>query len=244
MCLGNGTTTIDTLFNENLTIVSYNIVISIIGRIWGVKMILNSRRRHYIARVGTVLVIVALIAGMAGCGGPEGEGDSYYLTIASTEGGSVTSPRQRTSIHLASFTVDLVAEPDEHYHFVNWTGDVGTIADVHAASTTITMNGDYSITANFELDRGWYSLTVSSTLGGSVIKPGEGISVHPANTRVDLVAQPDANYQFLKWTGDVGTIADVNDANTTITMKDSYTITAHFEAVFMIAVGDVPHRGA
>ena len=41
-------------------------------------------------------------------------------------------------------------EADEGYRFVNWTGDVGTIANVNAASTTITMNGDYSITANFE----------------------------------------------------------------------------------------------
>ena len=40
--------------------------------------------------------------------------------------------------------------PDEGYRFVEWTGDVGTIADVYAAATTITMNGDYSITANFE----------------------------------------------------------------------------------------------
>ena len=36
------------------------VLIGIIGRIWGVKMILNSRRRHYIARVGTVLVVAAL----------------------------------------------------------------------------------------------------------------------------------------------------------------------------------------
>jgi len=46
--------------------------------------------------------------------------------------------------------VDLVAEPEEGYRFDAWTGDVGTIADVNAAATTITMNGDYAITANFE----------------------------------------------------------------------------------------------
>jgi len=42
-----------------------------------------------------------------------------------------------------------VAVPDEGYRFGEWTGDVGTIADVNTAITTITMNGDYSITANF-----------------------------------------------------------------------------------------------
>ncbi|GAH05024.1 unnamed protein product, partial [marine sediment metagenome] len=45
--------------------------------------------------------------------------------------------------------VDLLAEAEEGYRFGEWTGDVGTIADVYAASTTITMNGDYSVTANF-----------------------------------------------------------------------------------------------
>ena len=48
--------------------------------------------------------------------------------------------------------VHLVATPDDYdYYFVNWTGNVGTIANANAASTTITMNGDYSITANFAI---------------------------------------------------------------------------------------------
>ena len=43
-----------------------------------------------------------------------------------------------------------MAEAAEGFRFVNWTGDVETVADVNSASTTITMNGDYSITANFQ----------------------------------------------------------------------------------------------
>jgi hypothetical protein len=50
--------------------------------------------------------------------------------------------------------VDLVAEAEESYHFVQWTGNVSAIANVSAASTTITMNGNYSITANFILFAG------------------------------------------------------------------------------------------
>jgi hypothetical protein len=45
--------------------------------------------------------------------------------------------------------VDLVATSDAGYHFVNWTGDVDTIADVEDATTTITMYGTYTIVANF-----------------------------------------------------------------------------------------------
>jgi hypothetical protein len=52
--------------------------------------------------------------------------------------------------------VDLVAEPEEGYRFVNWTGDVDTIADVEDTETTITIEDDYGITANFEVaPSGW-----------------------------------------------------------------------------------------
>jgi len=44
-----------------------------------------------------------------------------------------------------------VATPATGYRFVNWTGDVATIANVNAASTAIIINGSYSITANFAL---------------------------------------------------------------------------------------------
>jgi len=153
----------------------------------------------------------------------------YSLTTSSTPGGSVTTPGEGIFVHAANTTVPLVAEPDEHYHFGNWTGDVSTIADVYAAATNITMDDSYSITANFELDYGWYSLTIFSTEGGSVTTPGEGISVHAANTTADLVAEPNVGYPFLRWTGNVSTIADVYAASTNITMYDSYSITATFK---------------
>ena len=76
----------------------------------------------------------------------------YCLTIPSTAGGSVTTPGEGTSTYAIGTVVDLVAEPEEGYHFVNWTGNVDTIADVTAASTTITMDHSYSITANFVAD--------------------------------------------------------------------------------------------
>ena len=159
-----------------------------------------------------------------------GEPRQYDLIISSTAGGSVTTPGEGISTHDAGTLVDLVAEHDEGYHFVNWTGNVGTIANVNDPSTTITMNGDYSITANFEENTSvQYDLTISSTAGGSVTTPGEGISTHYAGTVVDLVAEHNEGYHFVNWTGDVGTVADVNLEETTITMNDSYSITANFE---------------
>jgi hypothetical protein len=154
----------------------------------------------------------------------------YSLTISSTEGGNVTTPGEGTYVYGNSTVVELVAEADLHYHFVGWTGDVSTIANPEAASTNITMNGSYSITANFELEEGWCSLTISSTEGGSVTTPGEGTYIYGNSTVVDLVAQPDKGYQFVKWTGNVSTVADVYAASTTIAMNASYSITANFES--------------
>ena len=154
----------------------------------------------------------------------------HSLTISSTEGGSVTTPGEGTFVYDQGDAVKLVATPDSGYGFVNWTGDVGTIADVNAASTTITMNGDYSITANFE-ELAEYDLTISSAPGGSVTVPGEGTFTYYDGTVVNLVATANSGYYFINWTGDVGTITNVNAPTTTITVNDNYSITANFQQI-------------
>ncbi|MGB5925925.1 MAG: hypothetical protein WBH01_07555 [Dehalococcoidia bacterium] len=91
----------------------------------------------------------------------------YDLSINSTEGGSVTTPGEGTFNYTAGTAVDLVATPDAGYRFVEWTGDVTSIADVDAASTNITMNGNYSVAANF----------VGAEAGDVGIKAGDWIKV-------------------------------------------------------------------
>jgi len=151
----------------------------------------------------------------------------HDLTISSTEGGSVTTPGEGTFAYTEGTVVRLVAEPNEGYPFVNWSGDVATIADVNAAITTITMNDDYAIIANF-IQIPQYELTVSSTCGGSVTSPGEGSYSYDQGEVVNLVAEADANYRFVNWTGDVGTVADISAATTTITVNGDYSIKATF----------------
>jgi alpha-tubulin suppressor-like RCC1 family protein len=199
-----------------------------IGRIRGMKIITNSRICRYFARAIIFLVMIVLITGMVGCGNTGG-GDYYCLTIASTEGGSVTNPGEGKFICYTEEMVALVAEAGERYHFVEWTGDVDTIADIHDPSTNIAMYDSYSITANFELDEGWCSLTISSTPGNPVTTPGEGTFIYSASTVVDLVAEHGEHFHFVNWTGDVSNIADAYDPSTDITMYDSYSITAAFE---------------
>jgi uncharacterized repeat protein (TIGR02543 family) len=97
-----------------------------------------------VARVAVLLTAVALIAGMVGCAPTQ-----YQLTISSSTGGSVITPGEGTFTYNEGKVVRLVARSALGYAFVEWTGDVATITTVNSFSTTITMNGDYSITANF-----------------------------------------------------------------------------------------------
>jgi hypothetical protein len=153
------------------------------------------------------------------------------LTISSTSGGAVATPGEGRFIYDEGTVVDLVVVSDEHYHFVGWTGDVDGIADPGAASTTITMNGSYSVTANFALDEGWNSLTVASTPGGLVTTPGEGTFVYPTGANITLIAEADVgnHYHFAEWAGDVGEIGNIAEAATSIVMDGSYSIMARFE---------------
>jgi hypothetical protein len=176
-------------------------------------------------KFSTFVITVALIVGLVGCAGVV-----YDLTISSTEGGEVTTPGEETFTYGEGEVVNLEAIPDAGYRFVNWTGGVDDIANVEDATTTITMNDSYSITANFEeIHKDQYNLIISSTVGGEVTAPGEEIFMYDGGTVVDLVAIPDAGYGFLNWTGDVDDIANVNDATTTITMNRDCSIMANFE---------------
>jgi uncharacterized repeat protein (TIGR02543 family) len=98
-------------------------------------------------RLSLLPIAVAFIVGLVGCTpGPV----QYDLTISITEGGEITTPGEGTFAYDEGAVVPLLVFPHTGYRFVNWTGDVGTIANTSAASTTITMNADYEITANFE----------------------------------------------------------------------------------------------
>ena len=75
----------------------------------------------------------------------------YDLNIAANPiGGGTTTDLFNASPYVAGTVVSIQAVAAAGYRFVNWTGDVDTIDDVKDAETTITMDGDYYIIANFE----------------------------------------------------------------------------------------------
>ena len=183
------------------------------------------------ARAFAILLAVALIAALAGC--TVDPGGRYELRIDSTGGGSVTYPGEGISIHFNGSVIGLVATPEEGYRFAGWTGDTDTIGDVDAPTTTIIMNGHYSIRANFESA---FRLSVSSTAGGSVTAPGEGSFDYEEGVIVDLVATPDSGHRFSGWTGDIDTIDDADAPQTTILVNGHRSIIANFQSLVRLTV--------
>lgn len=168
--------------------------------------------------------MLALSVGLISCGVEEIP--EYNLTISATEGGEITTPGEGTFPYDEGTVVPLVVFPHTGYHFANWTGDVGTIDDVNAASTTITMDGNYEITANFVRI---YSLTIGSTDGGLVSTPGQGTFIYNAGKVVGLVATPASGYHFVNWEAVAGTFGNATAAQTTFVMPaQNVTVIANF----------------
>jgi len=72
---------------------------------------------------------------------------TYTLTLNYNvaQGGASASPVESGNIYTAGQVVSLYANPSSGYHFTGWSGDLSGTAN----PSTITMNGNKNITANF-----------------------------------------------------------------------------------------------
>jgi len=154
------------------------------------------------------------------------------LTVSSTTGGSVTTPGEGTIQYNQGEDVSIVATAQAGYSFVNWTGtavDAGKVLDPSAASTTVTVDADYTLQANFASSL--YTLTISSTGGGSVTIPGEGPFQYAPGTPVPISATAQAGYTFVSWTGtavDAAKVAEPDEESTIVTVDGDYSLQANF----------------
>ncbi|NLG12456.1 MAG: LamG domain-containing protein, partial [Elusimicrobia bacterium] len=96
--------------------------------------------------------------------------DKANLTISAHKGGSIVLPSEGTGTYEYDLgtVVDIQAAAADKYHFKEWKGDTGKIDDPYNASTTIRMDGSYTIYATFESDTpmsesliGWWDFTTS-----------------------------------------------------------------------------------
>jgi hypothetical protein len=143
----------------------------------------------------------------------------------------VTTPGEGTYPYDCGSVVDLVAQADACYEFVNWSGDVDTIADVNSPTTTITMSGDYSITANFAKIS--YNLTTAAApeAGGTATDLTDE-SPYTEGTEVSIKAEAVDGYEFVNWTAPGGEFENAGAAETIFTMPaQNVIVTANFEEI-------------
>ena len=98
-------------------------------------------------------------------------------------------------------SLTLAAIPSTGYTFAGWSGDLSGAT----TPTTLTMDGDKSVSATFTLDT--YALTVTGD-NGSVLVNGASQALPYSGTfnygdSVTLAAAPSAHYHFTGWSGDL-----------------------------------------
>jgi uncharacterized repeat protein (TIGR02543 family) len=142
----------------------------------------------------------------------------HTLTLEVDGGGSVI-PSEGDYSYVEGTVVDIAAKPDTGYIFQGWTGGVNNAG---SASTTVTMDSDKTVVANFSLPK--FSLTIGVEGSGSVT-PSAGNHSYVEGTVLDITATPEKGYRFAGWTGEVD---DANSASTTVTIDSDTSITARF----------------
>jgi hypothetical protein len=154
--------------------------------------------------------------------------NTYTLTVDGANGTVEVNGAPRalpwSGPFAAGEVADLRAVPVEGYGFSGWSGDLSGSTN----PTSITMNGDRSVTAAFAPFV--FTLTVQGLHGSLNVDDAPQTLPYSASydygTVVLLEAVPDASYRFTQWSGDLsGTTNPVE-----VTMMSDMTITAGFSA--------------
>ncbi len=150
------------------------------------------------------------------------------LKISSTAGGSVTDPGEGLFQREHGTMLGVIATPDPGYRFVNWSGTAvtaGWVTDPNSATTTVTVQGDHTLRANFALRE--VTLTFNSA-GGTAVSP----ITQPYGTAVTPPADPTrTGYTFVGWTPAVPATMPAADLTLTAQWTASVTDPVSAQAV-------------
>ena len=125
-----------------------------------------------------------------------------------------------TGLYDENVSVQISAHPNLGYTFSNWTG--GSVVDENSSSTTIVLNQDLNLTANFNLNQ--HTLNLSASEGGIV---SEVNFSYDYGSRISISATPNAGYNFFKWEGN-GSVEDPFSMSTFATIHSDSNLSALF----------------
>ena len=171
--------------------------------------------------VGCIIAII-IIAAIAA----PGPAPTYTLSVSvSPSGAGSVSPSGGE--YESGVQVTLTASPASGYTFDYWSDGVsGT-----TSSTTVTMDSNKSLTANFKSTTQIYTLTTNiNPSGGGFISPSGG--EYESGEQVTLTASPASGYTFDHWSGS----ASGATYTITLTMDSDKSITANFKTISTVSV--------
>ena len=126
--------------------------------------------------------------------------------------------------------VSIQATPATGYEFLGWTG--GSPADPSESSTSITLESNTTLIANFQYLGTGNTLTINANPQDSGTTTGAGN--YATGSTVSIQATPAEGYKFMGWTG--GNVASAEATQTTLTLSSDITLTANFEPLAEYAV--------
>jgi hypothetical protein len=148
----------------------------------------------------------------------------HTLNITATSGGTARSPNTHHYNHGEAAT--LVASPEPS--FLNWSGDISQVSNPNYAVTTVTVNGNYNLQANFisfgeALDNAslqfhsasgtrWFSERTTTYYGSDAMQSGDITHNETSSMDTDITGpgtisfywkvSSQANYDFLEFWAD------------------------------------------
>ncbi len=140
-------------------------------------------------------------------------GPTRILQVNATHGSVILNPAG--GAYAAGQKVSLTANSDLGFAFKSWSGDITGSEN----PSTIVMNADKSISANFKTTP-TFSLSVNSINGSVLLSPPGGI--YNSGTVVSLTPMKDFGYKFSSWSGDLSG----SENTATITMNSNKQVTA------------------
>ena len=131
----------------------------------------------------------------------------------------------RTTDYDSGTTVKLTAQAAAEWVFIGWTGDIESTEE----SVQIVIGEPKEVTATFEKKK--YPLTVNIEGEGEVLEEivnAGRTTDYDSGTTVKLTAQPEDEWLFTGWSGDIGDI-DPTENPIQLSIIESKTVTATFE---------------
>jgi len=169
-------------------------------------------------------------SGTGGSSNPTTPATTYAVSFVLGTGGLSMNP---VGAQTVGGTIAITATENSGYHFTSWTstGSI-TFGDASLASTSATINGAGTVTANFAADTVQYSVTFVLGANGATITPTAGAHSYDAGSSVPITATANSGYHFTSWTSTTTSItfANANSASTTATIGAAGTVTANFAA--------------